>query len=139
MRARILDLIVASFIWWFLFLFRLAVRFEEQWGFFLPGFSFTVTENSQDSRGREGTVFYSPLPLPPAHEHSVIYLPLSTWDDYHILLIAPLVFTRLLLDETYHLIELLVDWLIDIYFRLLACWFNFKFFYNYLTWETRGY
>ena len=32
---------------------------------------------------------------------------------YHIFLIAPLVFTRLLLDEIYHLIELPFDWLID--------------------------
>ena len=30
---------------------------------------FTDTDDSQDSRGREGTIFYSALPLPPAHEH----------------------------------------------------------------------
>ena len=36
--------------------------------FFLSGFSFTDTDNSQDSRGREGTIFYSTLPLPPAYE-----------------------------------------------------------------------
>ena len=35
--------------------------------FFLSGFSFTDTDNSQDSRGRERTIFYSTLPLPPAH------------------------------------------------------------------------
>ena len=35
------------------------------------------------------------------------------WDDYHIFLIASLVFTRLLLNEIYHLIELPFDWLID--------------------------
>ena len=52
--------------------------------FFLSGFSFTDTDNSQDSRGREGPS-YSTLPLPPAHEHSDIYLQLCTWDDYHIL------------------------------------------------------
>ena len=34
-------------------------------------------------------------------------------DDYHVFLIATLVFSRLLLDEIYHLIELLFDWLID--------------------------
>ena len=44
--------------------------------FFLSGFFFTDTDNSQDSRGREGTIFYSTLPLPPAHEHSDIYLQL---------------------------------------------------------------
>ena len=70
-------------------------------------------DDSQDSRGREGTIFYSTLPLPPAHEHSDIYLQLCMWDDYHVFLIATLVFTRLLLDEIYHLIELLFRWLID--------------------------
>ena len=37
--------------------------------FFLSGFFFTDTDDSQDSRGREGAIFYSTLPLPPAHEH----------------------------------------------------------------------
>ena len=89
--------------------------------FFLSGFSFTDTDNSQDSRGREGTIFYSTLPLPPAHEHSDIYLQLCMWDGYHIFLIATLVFTRLLLDEIYHLIELLFDWL------MMWCWFSFVY------------
>ena len=44
--------------------------------FFLSGFSFTDTDDAQDSRGREGTIFYSTLPLPPAYEHSDIYLQL---------------------------------------------------------------
>ena len=80
---------------------------------FLSGFSFTDTDNSQDSRRREGTIVYSILPLPPAHKHSDIYLQLCMWGDYHVFLIATLVFTRLLLDEIYHLIELPFDWLID--------------------------
>ena len=71
--------------------------------FFLSGFSFTDTDNSQDSRGREGTIFYYTLPLRPAHQHSDIDLQLCMQDDYHIFLIAPLDFTRLLLDEIYHL------------------------------------
>ena len=50
---------------WFFFLF-----------FFLSGVSFTDTDDSQDNRGRERTIFYSTLPLPPAHEHSDIYLQL---------------------------------------------------------------
>ena len=73
---------------------------------FLLEFSFTDTEDTQDSRGREGTIFYSTVPLPPAQEHSNIYLQLCMWNDYYIFLIAPLVYTRLLLDEFYHLIEL---------------------------------
>ena len=79
--------------------------------FFLSGFSFTNTDNSLDNRRREGTIFYSTLRFSPAHEHWDIYLQLCMWDDYHIFLIAPLVFTRLLLDEIYHLIESPFDWL----------------------------
>ena len=46
--------------------------------FYLSGFSFTDNDNSQDSRGREGTFFYSTLPLPPAHKHSDIYVQLCS-------------------------------------------------------------
>ena len=61
------------------------------------------TDNSQDSRGSGGTIFYYSLPLAPAHEHSDIY------SQLYIFLIAALVFTRLLLGEIYHLIELPFD------------------------------
>ena len=59
--------------------------------FFLSGFSFTDTDNSQDSRGKEMTIFYSNLQLPPAQEHWNIYLQFYTWDDYHVFLITTLV------------------------------------------------
>ena len=81
--------------------------------FFLLGFSFTYNDDSQGSRGREGTFAYFTVPLPPAHEHSGVHLQLCMWDDYQVFLIAMIVFTRLLLDEIYHLIELPFDWLID--------------------------
>ena len=42
--------------------------------FFLSGFSFTDTDDSQDSRGRQETIVYSNLPVPPAHKHWDIYL-----------------------------------------------------------------
>ena len=78
------------------------------------------TDKSQDSRGREGTYFfYFTLPLPPAHDHSDIYVQLCMWGDYHIFLIATLVVTRLLINEIYHIIELLFDWL------MMCCWFKF--------------
>ena len=78
--------------------------------FFYQGFlSRTLTTHRTAGEGRRPS--YSTLPLPPTHENSDIYLQLYMWDDYHIFLIAPLVFTRLLLDEIYHLIELLFDWL----------------------------
>ena len=88
--------------------------------FFLSGFSFT----ERPFTGQQGTTFYSTLPLPPAHEHWDIYLQLFMWDDYHILLIATLVFTRLLLNEIYHLIGLSFDWLTDdAMFVSLMNWF----------------
>ena len=92
---------------------------------FLSGFSFTDSDDLQGSKVREGTIFYSTLSLPPAHEHSDIYLQLCMWDDYHIFLIATLVFTRLLLDEIYHLIKLPINWLID---WLIDWWCNVCFF-----------
>ena len=78
--------------------------------FFYQGFlSRTLTTHRTAGEGRGPS--YSTLALPPAHEHSYIYLQVCTWDDYLIFLIATLVFTRLLLDEIYHLIGLLFDWL----------------------------
>ena len=111
--------------------------------FFLSGFSFTDTGESQNSRGREETIFYSTLPLPPAHKHWDIYLQLCMWDDYHVFLIATLVFTRLLLDEIYHFIEW-TFWLIDCIVNqcLFVCLLNeliLGFCYSDLTWETGGF
>ena len=107
--------------------------------FFLSGFSFTDTDGSQDSRVREGTIFYSTLPLPPAHEHWDINLQLCMWDDYHVFLIATLVFIRLLFDEIYQLMELPFDWLNDD--AMFACLLDkliLGFCYRDLTWETGG-
>ena len=89
------------------------IAFSQNCTFFLSGFSFTDIDYSQDSRGSEGTIVYFTLPLLPAHEHSDIYLQLYMWGDYHVFLVATLVFTRLLLDEIYQLMELPLDWSID--------------------------
>ena len=78
-------------------------------------------------QGKEGPIFYSTLPLPPAHEHSDIYLQLCTCGGYHIVFIAMLVLTRLLLDEIYHLIELLFDWRKMWYWFLFTCLLNWFF------------
>ena len=104
----------------------------EKPGSFFVFFSITDTDYSQDNRGREGTIVYSNLPLPPAKEHSDIYLQLCMWGDYHVFLIATLVFTRLLLDEICHLIELPFEWLIDDELILSFC-------YSDLTLETGGF
>ena len=43
--------------------------------FCLSGFSFTDTDASQDSRGRQGTIFYSNLPLPITHAAIFLSIP----------------------------------------------------------------
>ena len=88
--------------------------------FFLSECSFTDTDDSQDSGGWEGTIFYSTLPLPPAHEYSDIYLQLWMWDDYHIFLIASRIFTRLLLHEILPPYWIAI-WLIDDAKFVLVC------------------
>ena len=95
---------------------------------------------SLDNRGREGAIFYSTLPLPLVYEHWDIYLQLCMWDDYYIFLIATLVFTRLLLDKIYHLIESPFEWLIDD--AMFACLLDeliLGFCYSDLTLETGGF
>ena len=112
--------------------------------FFLSEFSFTETEDSQDSRRRKRIIFYSTLPLPPAHEHWDIYLQLCMWDNYHVFLIVTFVFTRMLLGEFYDFIRLPFDWLIDwsiddaMLVRLLDE-LILGVFYSHLTWETGGF
>ena len=108
---------------------------------------FRDTDDLQDSIGREGTIFYSTLPILPAHKHWDIYLQLCMWNNYHVFLIVTLVFTRLLLDEIYHFIyqtairwKLPFDWLIDdamflcLLDELILC-----FCYSNLTLETGGF
>ena len=112
--------------------------------FFLSEFSFTDTEDSQDSRRRKRIIFYSTLPLPPAHEHWDIYLQLCMWDNYHVFLIVTFVFTRMLLGEFYDFIRLPFDWLIDwsIDDAMLVCLLDeliLGVFYSHLTWETGGF
>ena len=108
--------------------------------FFLSGFCSTDTDDSQDSRRREGTIFYSTLPLPPAHEDSNTYLQLCMWDDNHIFLIATLVFIRLLLDEILPPFRITI-WLIDDVQFVLVCLLGdliLGFCYSNLIWETGG-
>ena len=59
------------------------------------------------------------------------------WNDYRAFLIATLAFTRMLLDEIYHLMELPFEWLIDdaIFVRLLDE-LILGFCYSDLTLET---
>ena len=70
-------------------------------------------------------------PLPTSNELS------DMWDDYHVFLIATVVFTRLKLDEVYHLIELPFDWLIeDVIF---ACLLDARLLLQQFDTETGGF
>ena len=75
------------------------------------------------------------------HQHLDIYLQLCLWDDYHVYFISPLEFARLLLDEIYHTIELLlIDWWCRVIF--LSVLFDnliLGLCYNNLTRETGGF
>ena len=66
-----------------------------------------------------------------------IYLQLCMWDDYHVSLIATLVFTRLLLNEFYHLIELSFEWLMMqcLFVYLMNCERDFIRQELYQTWQ----
>ena len=96
--------------------------------FSVSGLSFTDTNDSQDSRGRGETIFYLTLPLPPAHEHWGIYLQLCTWDDYHIFLIATVVFYQTATRWDLPLYQITI-WLIDWWCNvcLFTWWIGSKF------------
>ena len=105
--------------------------------FFLSGFSFTGTDNSQHSRGREGTIFFSTLPLPPAHEHSSATLHVR-WLSHNFNCNACIYQTATRWDLPPYQITIWLTDDVDIDFCLLACWIDFRFCYSYLTWETSG-
>ena len=88
--------------------------------FFYEGFlSRTLTPHKIAGEGR------GPFFIPPYHSHPLANIQtfiynFCMWDDYHMFLILPLVFTRLLLKEIYQLIELPFDWLMMRYWLLLV-------------------
>ena len=73
--------------------------------FFLSGFfsrTMTTDKTAREGRGTSFIPLYHFHPLTNIH---TFILQLCMFDDHHIFLIALLIFTRLLLDEIYHLIE----------------------------------
>ena len=96
--------------------------------FFLSGFSFTDTDDSQDSRGREGTIFHSTLPLPPAHEHSDIYLQLCMrWLSHIFNRNACIYQTAIRWDFPTLSNDHLIDWWCEVCFSLFTWWFDTRF------------
>ena len=73
---------------------------------------FKGTVDSQDRRGKGGDHLLSHSTTS-TRSRTLRHFQLCMWDDHHVFLIATLVFTRLLLDEIYHLIKLPFKWLID--------------------------
>ena len=72
----------------------------------------TIHRIAGEGRGSSFIPLYHFLPLTNI-ETFICNFTCDIWDDYHVFLIATFVFTRLLLDEIYHLIQLPFDWLID--------------------------
>ena len=93
----------------FIFVFCIRVFFHGHWrfaGLRGKGGGYLLFHSTTFTHLRIST-----LPLSPIYEYPDIYLQLYIWDNYHIFLIAPLIFTRLLLNKIYHLIELPFVWL----------------------------
>ena len=98
--------------------------------FLLEIFFFHGHSRLTRQQGKGGdNIFVTLYHFHPLTNSQTFIFKLCMWDDYHIFLIAPLVFTRLLLDEIYDLIELidLIDWWSDFVFRLFTCWFDSRF------------
>ena len=102
---------------------------------FCQGFLSQTLTTHRIAEQRRGPSF-----IPLYHFHSLTniqkliynsFAPICMWDVYHIFLIATVVFTGLLLDGIYQLIELLFEWLMMWYWFLLTCllnWFYSGFF-----------
>ena len=92
----------------------------------------TTHRTTGDGRRQSFIPFYYFHPLTNIR---TFILQLCTWDDYHIFLIAPLVFTSLILDEIYHLVELLFEWLMMRYwFLFVYLLISFRVWLKKLVW-----
>ena len=105
--------------------------------FFYQGFLSQTLTNHRTAGKRRGPSF---IPLNHFHPLTNIETIICNFDDYHVFLIATLVFTRLLLNEIYYLIELPFDWLIDdAMFVCLLDELILGVCYSDLTWKTGGF
>ena len=90
---------------------------------FLSGFFFTDAVDSQDSRGREETIFYS---VPPAHEYSDIYLHVKwLWRIFNRTASICQTATWWVLPP-YWITIWLIDWC-DVNICLFTLWFDSRF------------
>ena len=86
--------------------------------FFLSGFSFTDTDNSQDSRGREGTILFHSTTSTHSRTFRHLFATLQVRWLSHIFNRNACIY-QTATDDIYHLIELLFHWL------MMWCWFSF--------------
>ena len=77
--------------------------------FYQGAYSQTHRTAHRRAGNRRGPFFIPLYHFSPLTNIPTFILQLCSWDDYHIFLIARLVYARLLLDEIYHLIELLFE------------------------------
>ena len=111
----------------YIFIYIISVFFHRHWRFIRR-------------QGKRGDYLSFRSATSTRYEHWDIYLQLRMWGDYHTFLIATLVFTRLLLDEIYHLIELpFIAWLMmQCLFGLLEE-FILRFCHSDFTWGNGGF
>ena len=104
------------------------LRFCEIFNFF----SIADTYDSPDSKGREGTIFYSTLPLHQLTNIQTFFLQHCMWDDYNIFL------TQRLRLSGFCICRITI-WLIDDVMIIFVCLRDdliLGFCYSNLTWET---
>ena len=92
-------------------------------------------KTAREVRGPSFIPFYHFHPLT---NIQTFILQLCTWGNYHIFLIAPVLYTRLILDEITTLsYYYLIDRWCDIDFCLFICWFDSKFLLQLLDTGNR--
>ena len=107
--------------------------------FFLSGFSFTDTDNSQDSRGREGTILFHSTTSTHSRTSRNLFATLHVKWLSHIFNRNACIYqaaTRWDLP-TYRITIWLIDDVIVIFVCLLVE-LILGFCYSYMTWETGG-
>ena len=112
--------------------------------FFLSGFSFMDTNNSQDRWGNAGDHLLF---------HSTTSTPLQTFRHLfatlHVRWLSHIFDRNTCIYQTatrwakpdwppYRITIWLIDWWGHVDFRLFACWFDSRFCYSYFTWENGG-
>ena len=128
-----------SFIWWILFLFHLKFKFEEELFFFYKGFisrTLKIHRTAWEGRGPSIIPLYHFDLLTNTHtficnfarEMTITYI------KSHGFYLPDCYSRRVTTLLNYYLI----DWWCDVDFRFLACRFDFRFCYNYLTLKTGG-